>query len=459
MTSSRTWRAAACLLAVLAVGSFARLDGLGTPATFIADEGFYAPDGCVYAVGNARTCQRTVESTPEHPPLGKWLIGAGIRADGFTPTGWRLAPAVAGILTVGLLFVLALLLLDSVPIAAFTALLLAVEPLHVVQSRIATLDVFVAFFGLAAIVCAVLDVRRPSIRRLPPWRLAAGAAAGAAVASKWSGVLALVAVAALILFANRSRLRSVLPSTVVGLGAVPIGVYVLTFVGRVHGKLLALPWAHGALVRAFAHRQLSMWRNQTGHFATSAYQSPPWSWPLLRRADAHYISVSGGNVREVLAVGSPLIWWCGFAAAAAAVALAVRSRGTDLAALAVALGVGCTYVPWLLLAHGRSFVFLYYMTPVVPFLCLAVGWAAVRVGHAAVWAAPAFAVLSIALLVFWWPVLTARPVAFGGWRDRVVFHHCRPEDQPQRLPRDRNGRPLAWIRVLHGSPPAGWCWV
>jgi hypothetical protein len=141
------------------------------------------------------------------------------------------------------------------------------------------------------------------------------------------------------------------------------------------------------------------------------------------------------------------------------VALAVRSRGTDLAALAVALGVGCTYVPWLLLAHGRSFVFLYYMTPVVPFLCLAVGWAAVRVGHAAVWAAPAFAVLSIALLVFWWPVLTARPVAFGGWRDRVVFHHCRPEDQPQRLPRDRNGRPLAWIRVLHGSPPAGWCWV
>jgi dolichyl-phosphate-mannose--protein O-mannosyl transferase len=400
-----------------------------------------------------------VESTPEHPPLGKWLIGAGIRADAYTPTGWRLAPAVAGIITVGLLFALALALLDSVAVAGFTALLLAVEPLHVVQSRIATLDVFVTCFGVAAMLCAVLDARRPSARLLPPWRLLAGAAAGAAVASKWSGILALVAAAALILLANRSRVRSVVPGGLLAFGLVPLAVYTLTFAGRVHGKLLAAPWAHGSLVRVFLHRQVTMWRDQTGHFATGAYQSPPWSWPLLKRADVHYISVAGGQVREVLAVGSPLVWWFGFAAFAAAAWLAVRSRGADLPAVAVALGVGCTYLPWLVLAHGRSFVFLYYMTPVVPFLCLAVGWAAARIGRAAVWSAPAFALLSILLLAFWWPVLTANAVGIGGWRDRVVFHHCRPQDQPERLPADRNGRPLAWIRVLHGSPPGGWCWV
>src|SRR5918911_5703935 len=122
MSPSRTGRAAACLLAVVAIASFARLDGLGTPHTFIADEGFYAPDGCVYVIHDPRTCERSVESTPEHPPLGKWLIGAGIEADGFTPTGWRLAPAVAGIVTVALLFALALVLFDSIAIAGFTAL-------------------------------------------------------------------------------------------------------------------------------------------------------------------------------------------------------------------------------------------------------------------------------------------------------------------------------------------------
>ena len=31
------------------------------------------------------------------------------------------------------------------------------------------------------------------------------------------------------------------------------------------------------------------------------------------------------------------------------------------------------YVPWLVLAHGREFVFLFYALPTVPFLCLAAG--------------------------------------------------------------------------------------
>ncbi len=450
---------AVLLLVVLGVAAFTRLDGLGTPGTFIADEGFYAPDGCVYVVGNAATCGRAVESTPEHPPLGKWLIGAGIDARGFNPSGWRIAPAVAGIVTVGLLFALALVLTGSPAVAGFTGLLLAVEPLHVVQSRIATLDVFVTCFGVAAVLCAVLDVRRPSERWLPAWRVLAGVAAGAAVASKWSGVLALAAAAAIVLIAGRTSFRRALPSSAVAFVLVPLVVYTLTFATRVHGKVAALPWAHGSLARLFLHRQLQMWRDQTGHFVAGAYQSRPWTWPLLQRPDVHYIAVAGGSVREVLAVGSPLIWWSGFAAFAWALVVAVRSRGGDLAALVVALAIGFTYVPWLLLAHGRSFVFLYYMTPVVPFLCLAVGWAASRLGRAALWAMPAFAVLSVALLLFWWPVLTARPVSYGGWRDRVVFHDCRPQDQPQRLPADRNGRPLAWIRVLHGAPQHGWCWV
>ena len=104
---------ALCLLGVLVVASFVRLDGLGNPRVFIADEGFYAPDGCVYV--SAGHCGRASEATPEHPPLGKWLIGAGIKLYGFTPVGWRIAPAIAGILTVGLLFLLALQETKSLP--------------------------------------------------------------------------------------------------------------------------------------------------------------------------------------------------------------------------------------------------------------------------------------------------------------------------------------------------------
>ena len=127
-----------CLIAVLLVAAFVRLDALGRPSSFVADEGFYARDGCVYVKHSARVCGVSAEQTPEHPPLGKWLIGLGIRVFGFDPSGWRMASALAGILTVALVFGLAWRLLHSLTAATLTAALLAVEPLHVVQSRVAT---------------------------------------------------------------------------------------------------------------------------------------------------------------------------------------------------------------------------------------------------------------------------------------------------------------------------------
>ena len=301
-----------CLAAVLLLAAFVRLDGLGSPHTYVADEGFYARDGCSYVLHSERTCGVSGDTTPEHPPLGKWLIGLGIKLDGFDPSGWRIASAVAGILTVGLLFALALRLFASTAAATLAAGLLAVEPLHVVQSRVATLDVFVTLFGVAAVLCWLMDSDSGSARLLPPWRLATGIACGAAVASKWSGVLALLAVLVLFAIEQRGRLSQVLPSAAVCFGAVPLAVYCLTFTGRLHGRLLALPWSHGSVVRALIHRTHVMWHDQTGHFATSAYQSRPWTWPLLQRPTVHYASVRDGSFHEILAVGSPLIWWPGF---------------------------------------------------------------------------------------------------------------------------------------------------
>ena len=448
-----------CLAAVLVLAAFVRLDGLGTPHTYVADEGFYARDGCSYVLHSRRTCGVGGDTTPEHPPLGKWLIGLGIKLDGFDPSGWRIASAIAGILTVALLFALALRLLASLAAATLAAGLLAVEPLHVVQSRVATLDVFVTLFGVAAVLCWLLDRDSGSRRLVPPWRLASGIACGAAVASKWSGALALLAVLVLFAVEQRGRLARVLPSAAVCFGVVPLVVYCATFAGRLHGRLLALPWSHGSLVRALAHRTREMWHDQTGHFATSAYQSPPWTWPLLQRPNVHYASVRGGSFHETLAVGSPLIWWPGFVAAVVAGVVAVRSRGNDLAAATVAICVAMTYLPWLVLAHGRSFVFLYYMTPVVPFLCLAVGWAHTRLAPRLQVLSPALAAASILLLLFWWPILTAQPISAGEWRSRVVFHDCRANLQPQHLPADAGGQPRAWGRLLHGPPQHGWCWV
>jgi hypothetical protein len=63
------------LAAGLVLAAFVRLDGLGSPHTYVADEGFYARDGCSYVLHSQRTCGVSGDTTPEHPPLGNRLIG------------------------------------------------------------------------------------------------------------------------------------------------------------------------------------------------------------------------------------------------------------------------------------------------------------------------------------------------------------------------------------------------
>ena len=57
----------------------------------VFDEGQYHGDGCWYWIGSSTVCRQPGEINPEHPPLGKWLIGAGIElsATAALAGGWR----------------------------------------------------------------------------------------------------------------------------------------------------------------------------------------------------------------------------------------------------------------------------------------------------------------------------------------------------------------------------------
>ena len=179
----------ALLVTVTGVAAALRLWDLGQPAALVFDEIFYAQNACLL-VASPDICGITEPVSNAHPPLGQWLIAAGIAIVGYDPFGWRLAAAVVGSLTVALTFVLARLVIqtDSSRAAAIGAAvaagLLAVDVLHLVQSRVAMLDVFLALFVVAAFVAVVLDLRstpRPG-RGIGqwlfgrPWRLRCGRA-------------------------------------------------------------------------------------------------------------------------------------------------------------------------------------------------------------------------------------------------------------------------------------------
>jgi dolichyl-phosphate-mannose--protein O-mannosyl transferase len=460
-----------------------RFVALGRPVDLVFDEIFYARDACWYVIANSAVCEVSGLASRTHPPLGKWLIGSGIALFGYDPFGWRVAVAAAGTLSVSLIYLLARRLLAAIatPTAATVgalaaAALLATDFLHLVHSRVGMLDGFIVLFVIGAVLAVVLDRDRPRkpLRRPwwwwltlgRPWRLVAGACLGAAAATKWSGAYVGPAIIGLVVAwevaesrrrdphggwgraISRAFRREAVP-TLAALGVVPLLVYVASYTGRMPGELLAWPWDPASVWNGIWQHQRAMLDFHTELGGNHPYESPPWSWLVLKRPVAYWFSDAGGSYREILALGNPAVWWPGAVALAALVLTWWRSgrRAVRPEPVIIAAALS-TYVPWLVLSGDRSQTFIWYLLPTIPFLCLAIAavvaisWGTIA-GRAA---SAAYAVVVLATFGFYLPLLVALPMSPEGWRSHMLFTDC----AGQTLPDDTTSE---------GDPPPGWCWI
>ena len=483
-------------LTLVGVGAAAvRLSGLSRPVGLVFDEIFYAQNACRYVIGTP-DCGIDELASRAHPPLGNWIIGLGIKLFGYDEFGWRVMAAVAGTIGVLLLYVLVRRLLRDAPpptgtVGAFSAAaLLAADLLHLVQSRIAMLDVFVTTFVIAAVLFAVLDRDRDRVavwHRTPggwataialhrPWRLAAGIALGAAIAVKWSGAYVAVGLIPLVVAweiaarrqagagpgAPRRTWRAAAwkaareegPRTLVLLGIVPVAVYLASYIGRMPGELIGLPWREGTVWRGIWEHQQAMLTFHTQLVGNHPYESPPWAWLALKRPVAYYFSSEGGTYREILAIGNPLAWLlAAIASAWAAVRWARRGWSVWRPELLLLVAVIATYLPWLALQGNRNEVFIWYLLPTLPFMYGAAGLGAAwawrwLAGRVAIGLA---AVGVLAMFAFFFPLATALPMEPDAWRARMWLTDCeRPAAPTLELPDDT---------INQGPPPSGWCWI
>ncbi len=463
---------------IVAIAFAVRIVGIGQPDEIVFDEIYYAQDACWYLYQSPALCGVTGETSSGHPPLGKWLIAGGIQLFGYNPFGWRVMAAVAGTLTVLGLYGLTHRLLRSMLAAALAAGLLAFDLLHIVHSRVAMLDGFLTLFEVAALYFAVCDrddlVRRGafgashegrwrSLRR--PWRLLAGFAAGLAIATKWPGLyMAVVLVCLTVVWEVRVRgvwkahavlyaLREMAWSLILSFLIIPATVYAFVYLGRLPGALLSLPWHTDSFVRSVLSRQLAMLRYHLGFFGDHPYQSPPWSWLLLKRPIVYFFSQTPTVVREILALGNPVVWWAALAAALCVGIAAARHRDVLAPELPLIAAVAATYGPWFVLVDSRSFMFLYYVLPTVPYLCavLACAVSMLRSARAARAASAVLLAAAVAGFVYYYPILTAAPISEDAWRARLrPFGRCGTTVGPPApgLPVDRSE-----------TLPKGWCWL
>ncbi len=117
-----------------------------------------------------------------HPPLGKEIIGLGVRLFGMTPFGWRFSGTLFGVLMLPALYIFLKRLFGGRTIPSLGPLLFATDFMHYVQTRIATIDVYAVFFILLMYLFMYIWLEDGKL-----WVLAlSGVSFGLGAASKWT---------------------------------------------------------------------------------------------------------------------------------------------------------------------------------------------------------------------------------------------------------------------------------
>jgi dolichyl-phosphate-mannose-protein mannosyltransferase len=523
-----SWGAA---LGVTLLALVLRLWHLGTPKEFEFDETYYAKDA--WSMANHGYARQYVEDADKqildgrttglwtddpsmivHPEVGKWLIALGEKAFGMDPFGWRISAAVVGALMVLVMCRLVRRLTGSTALGCVAGLLLSLDGLHFVLSRLALLDIFLAFFLLCAATCLVIDRDwhrarmaaavvgpvppsswgpvRPLLFR--PWLVLGGGCFGLAIGTKWTAAVPLAAFGILVWLWSAGARRSfgvrrpVLRSAFVdGLPAfaqlvlVAFVVYLGTWTGwlmhagEYEEHLSATQYTRFVAEAAECggdptldddrwptasqkdatgpaeavqslrslwsyHQDLFTFHTHFLNCSDHTYRSQPAGWLLLNRpvgvaADtdiqpgAQGCDAPEGStcLRQVLLLGTPVLWWGGIVALLFAVATWIGARDWRFGFAVV--GTASTWLPWL--RYDDRPIFLFYAVAMLPFVVVALALAMGRlIGPSrlpstrrtvGVVVAGSFFVLVLVNFAWFWPIYTHELLTRSEWLDRIWF--------------------------------------
>ncbi|WP_329300153.1 phospholipid carrier-dependent glycosyltransferase [Streptomyces sp. NBC_00659] len=301
---------------------------------------------------------------------------------------------------------------------------------------------------------------------LRPWRWGAGLMLGLAIGTKWNGLYVLAAFCVMAVLwdvasrrvagARHPYVASLRHDTGLAfLATVPVAlsVYLVSWTGWIlspdNGKggyfrNWALTDGRGGnwtflpdWLRSLWHYEHEVYKFHVGLSSPHTYQSNPWSWLVLGRPVSYFYesplpgkdgcpSDAGDKcAREVLALGTPLLWW-----AACFAILYVLWRWAfrrDWRAGAIACAVAAGYLPWFM--YQERTIFLFYAVVFVPFLCLAVtmmigailGPPGAGERRRVIGAAGAGVLVLLILwnFIYFWPLYTGTAIPIEQWRSRM----------------------------------------
>ncbi|CAB4697816.1 MAG: phospholipid carrier-dependent glycosyltransferase [Actinobacteria bacterium] len=405
------------------IGLLLRLWNLASPKGKIFDEVYYATNAHSLLLNGVELNAKTGASEfIVHPPTGKWLIAGGIKLFGYNEFGWRFSAALAGSISIILMYFTAKALFNKPFLSGFAAFLVLADGLHLVHSRVALLDIFLLLFIQIAVL-ALINQRY--------W--ITSIALGLAISTKWSGFYLLVALAFLVLIIDYRKFRFLGSSNplknliqnnfvlrFLQFGVLPLATYVATWVGWFASKTgWDRNWSPN-IAKSFWHYHAEILNFHAHLTEPHPYEANPWSWLIQGRPTSLFYSTpkncgASSCAQEVLALGTPVLWWAATFTLAITFGYWISRREWQAEILLVV--VAASYLPWF--AFQQRTMFSFYAIAFEPFLLLTIVYVFNKIPRNQRQITLIFGAVVLANFLYFLPLYLGTPISYNSWHDHM----------------------------------------
>ncbi len=310
-----------------------------------------------------------------HPPLGKLIIAIPISIMGMTPFAYRLFGNIAGILMIPAMYILAKMLFKKSKYGILAAMIMALDGMHFVQTRIGTTDSFLVLFIILEYLFMYRYIFNKGLRlrkRLIPLFLS-GLFMGMSISIKWSGVFSAVGLA-IIFFAsliieiveNKKWTKEntiIILCCIIFFIVIPVIIYVLSYI-----PFYILDKPKITDINSFFAWQQKMFNYHNDLKATHSYSSNWYTWPITQKSVLYWTGTTNdGNITRIALLGNPIIFWFSIPCMLFTLIYGLAKRKFNYLFLIIA--IVCGLAPYLKITR---IMFLYHYFPILPFAMLSI---------------------------------------------------------------------------------------
>ena len=363
-----------------------------------------------------------------HPPLGKIILSIPIHFFGLTPFAYRLCGNIAGILIILVIYKIAKQLFKRERYALFSAIIMALDGMHFVQTRIGTVDSLLLLFCLTSFMFFLKYLYMPKeesikIRKIP--LLLSGTFWGMAISVKWTSAFVGLGMGILYLIKtikDREINLKLLLWSVLSFIIIPIAIYVASYIPIINNPNAQLYYAYenknGETVSeyitikdvgSFIKYQKAMYDYHSKLEATHPYTSKWYEWPIMKRPLWFYIGrFDNDKIGTIACMGNPAIWWLSTATAIFTLIYTIIKK--DKEGLIILVMIIAT---WITYAFIGRIMFIYHYFITLPYMMLTIVF---TISKLAKWKSkvdyciPALCAIFLAFFIYFFPVYSGMPV-------------------------------------------------